>query len=296
MVSAETRETSAADRRRLVTGVQLHSIRAEAQADLAGALHALASFGYRRTEITGYLGRTPEQIRAMHDAAGMSCVSAHVRLEPGVREEPGLRGDLARLAGHMHVLGATHVVVPAFPVPDDLGVRREEGEALGGFFARVSRALTEDHWRQRADELNRLGARLAAFGLRIGFHNHAFEFDLIERRSGMDLLLAGTDPDYVDFQLDAGWASFAGFDPAALLRGHPRRFRLLHLKDMKPSTDSAEPLSTEVGCGALDWREILAAAEEAGVEEAFVEQEPPFERPPLEAMAIGAANLRALGW
>lgn len=295
-MSIETRAPRAADRLTPITGVQLHSIRAEAQADLGGALRALAGCGYRRTEITGYLGRTPERIRALHDAAGLVCVSAHVRLEPGAPEEPGLRGDLARLAGHMHILGAAHVVVPAFPVPDDLGLSRGEGEALGGFFARVSRALTEDHWRRRADELNLLGARLAAFGLRIAFHNHAFEFDRIEQHSGMDLLLAETDPDYVDFQLDAGWASFAGFDPASLLRDHPRRFRLLHLKDLKPLSDTPEPISTEVGSGALDWREILAAAEEVGVEEAFVEQEPPFERPPLEALAIGAANLRALGW
>ncbi|CAN7290492.1 sugar phosphate isomerase/epimerase [Phenylobacterium sp. LjRoot225] len=296
MVSVETSEAFAAGRLGPITGVQLHSIRAEAQADLAGALRALAGFGYRRTEITGYLGRTPQQIRAMHDAAGLSCVSAHVRLEPGTREEPGLRGDLSRLAEHMHVLGARHVVVPAFPVPDDVAVRREEGEALGDFFARVSSALTEDHWRRRADELNTVGGRLAAYGLRIGFHNHAFEFDLIERRSGVDLLLAETDPDCVVFQLDAGWASYAGFDPATLLRVHPKRFRLLHLKDIKPLTDNPEPRSTEVGCGTLDWRDILAAADEAGVEEAFVEQEPPFERPPLEAMAISAANLRALGW
>lgn len=279
-----------------ITGVQLHSVRSEAQADLAGCLRALAGFGYRRTEITGYLGRSPEQIRAMHDAAGMSCVSAHVRLEPGAPEEPGLRGDLPRLAEQMHVLGVRDVIIPAFPVPDDLAVSRREGEALGAFFARVSSALTEDHWRRRADELNVLGARLAAYGLRIGFHNHAFEFDLIDERSGIDLLLELTDPGCVSFQLDAGWASFAGRDPAALLRDHRRRFRLLHLKDMKPSADGAEPLSTEVGCGTLDWCEILAAAETAGVEEAFVEQEPPFERPPLRALEISAANLRAIGW
>lgn len=293
---AETSGTLAADRLRPITGVQLHSIRAEAQADLEGALRALASFGYRRTEIAGYLGRTPRQIRALHDAAGLACVSAHVRLEPGTPDEPGLRGDLARLADHMHVMGAVHVVVPAFPPPEDLAIRRSEGEAIGEFHARVSRALTEDHWRRRAAELNALGGRLAALGLRLAFHNHAFEFDRIARCSGIDLLLAETDPGCVVFQLDAGWASYAGVDPAALLRDHPRRFRLLHLKDMRSAAETVAPLSTEIGAGTLHWREILAAAEAAGVEEAFVEQEPPFERPPLDAMAVSAANLRALGW
>jgi sugar phosphate isomerase/epimerase len=294
-MAAETSEAFAAGDRRPVVGVQLHSIRVEAQADLASALQALAGFGYRRTEITGYLGRTPQQIRALHDAAGLACASAHVRLEAGSPEEPGLYGDLGRLAEHMHILGAAHVVVPAFPAPEDVTVRREAGEALGDFYGRVHRALTEDHWRRRADELNAVGARLAAHGLRLGFHNHAFEFDRIDQHSGIDLLLAQTDPGCVGFQLDAGWASFAGFDPAALLRRHPQRFRLLHLKDMKPLADPPEPLSTEVGCGTLDWRDILDAADAAGVEEAFVEQEPPFERPALEALAISAANLRALG-
>jgi sugar phosphate isomerase/epimerase len=295
-VSTPSSEPRAARGLGPISGVQLHSIRSDAQADLAGALRALAGFGYRRTEITGYLGRTPAQIRALHDDVGMSCVSAHVRLEPGAPEEPGLRGDLPRLAEHMHILGVRDVVVPAFPVPDDLRVRQRDDEALGAFFARVSRALTEDHWRRRADELNVLGARLAEFGLRFGFHNHAFEFDLIETRCGMDLLLELTDPDCVIFQLDVGWASFAGRDPAALLGDHPHRFRLLHLKDMKRAAAGVEPLSTEVGCGTLDWGGILAAAEAADVEDAFVEQEPPFDRPPLEALKVSAANLRAIGW
>jgi sugar phosphate isomerase/epimerase len=275
--------------------VQLHSVREEARSDLEGALWALAACGYRRTEIAGYLGRTPREIRAMHDSAGLACVSAHVRLDAGGEEEPGLLGDLGRLAEDLHVLGARHVVIPAFPVPADLGLERRDGEPLGAFYGRVSRALTLDHWRRRAETLNLLGGRIGAHGLRLAFHNHAFDFDLIGEQSGIGVLLAETDASSVDFQLDTGWASHAGRDPADLLRAFAPRFRLMHLKDMKPLAGAGEPFSTELGEGTLDWRKILAAADDVGVEEAFVEQEPPFDRPPLEAMARSARYLRALG-
>ena len=59
-------------------GVQLFSVATEAAADLNGTLTTLAAIGYRRVELAGYMGRTPGQLRAALDHAGLQCVSAHV--------------------------------------------------------------------------------------------------------------------------------------------------------------------------------------------------------------------------
>ena len=275
-------------------GVQLYSLGDLARDDLAGALKGLAAIGYGATELAGYLGRTPSDIRQAHDAAGLVCTSAHVKLEVGTPAEPGLEGDLGLLASQMHVLGVKDVIVPGFPPPADLGLTPEPGEGYG-FYRRVSRALTVDHWKRRAALLNERGERLRGEGLGLGFHNHSLEFAPLEGRNGMEILLAEADPQLVFFELDIGWVVAAGLDPIALLRAYPGRFQLFHIKDVRPSPPGA-PLamqSTEVGSGVVDWRSILPAVN-ASARGLFIEQEPPFDRPRLQALAESFAYLRGL--
>jgi sugar phosphate isomerase/epimerase len=276
-------------------GVQLYSLGDLARGDLAGALRSLAAIGYASTELAGYLGRAPSDIRKAHDAAGLACASAHVQWDLGTPDEPGLGGDLGLLASQMHVLGVKDVVVPGFPPPAELGLTPEPSEGYG-FYRRVSRALTTDHWKRRAALLNDRGERLRGEGLRVGFHNHSLEFAPLAGRNGMEILLAETDPQRVFFELDIGWVVAAGLNPIDLLRSHPGRFELLHVKDVRPSPPGA-PLamqSTEVGSGVVDWRAVLPAVDAAGVRGLFVEQEPPFDKPRLTALAESFTYLRGL--
>ncbi|CAN5390357.1 hypothetical protein BH09PSE2_BH09PSE2_08740 [soil metagenome] len=198
----------------------------------------------------------------------------------------------------MHTLGVGSVIVPGFPPPAGLNMKREPEESGGDYYVRASRAVTADHWKERSALLNSLTDRFKGEGLAVGYHNHFGEFfDLGGGRRGIDILLAETSPQTI-FELDVGWAVAAGADPVALLNAHPTRFKALHVKDMVASTAAGSVLghrTVAVGSGATDWRKVLAAATRIGATRWFVELEPPFEKPRLELLKTSIDFLSAQG-
>ena len=281
------------ERHHLPLGAQIYSVADLARQDMAGTLRKLAAAGYQETELAGYLGHTPSEIRRLHDEAGLRCTSAHIKVESGSAEEPGFGGDLDVLAQQMHVMGISYVIVPSFPLPPDVKLTQEPNEGYA-FYARVSRSITLDHWKARAEKLNKFGEALRAKGLKAGYHNHGSDFTPIGSQSGIEILLSETEPKLVTFELDVGWAFAADQNPVQVLRDHPGRFHLIHLKDMQEKyvAGPAVPRSTEIGSGLIDWHSVLEAAYSSGARKFFVEQEPPFTKPPLEAMALSAKYLR----
>ena len=157
--------------------------------------------------------------------------------------------------------------------------------------------MTVADWQACAELLDEKAALLSKGGLRTGYHNHNFEFAPIGDRTGFDILMEATDPQLVTFEMDAGWVAAAGLDPVALLRRYAGRFRLMHVKDIKPSTRANFSLQldpTEVGSGQMAWAQILPAAYAAGVREFFVEQEPPFSGSRLAAIEKSFQYLMSL--
>lgn len=285
----------AAERPRL--GVQLYTLGDLSGDKLAPALTGVAALGYAATELAGYSGHTARALRAAHDAAGLRCVSAHVRFQKGAASEPGLDGDLGRVAEDMHVLGVRSVVVPGFAAPAGIRLETRPGESAADRYVRASRAVTAEHWKQRAAVLNTLTEGFKSQGLAVGYHNHFGEFFDLGGRTGMDILLGETSPRTV-FELDVGWAVAAGADPVAVLGAHPTRFKMLHVKDMVAATAPGSVIghrTVAVGGGTTDWRKVLAAATRVGATQWFVELEPPFEQPRLELLKTSIDFLAGQG-
>ena len=281
-----------------VLGLQLYTLGDLSGDKLAAGLNGVATLGYATTELAGYFGHTAAELRTAHDAAGLRCTSAHIRFSKGSAVEPGLDGDLGRVAEDMHGLGVRSVIVPGFPAPAGVTSSPVPGESPADAYVRASRAVTADHWKARAAILGRLTERLGAEGLAVGYHNHFGEFfDLGGGTRGIDILLAET-PAKTIFELDVGWAVAAGADPVAVLEAHPKRFRMLHVKDMVASTGPGSVLghrTVAVGGGATDWRKVLAAASRIGATQWFVELEPPFEKPRLELLKTSIDYLAGQG-
>lgn len=274
-------------RRKVPIGLQLYTVSDAVRADIEGSFAKIARIGYRAVELAGYHGHTPERLRAAADGAGLRFTSMHVPIESR-RDEPGLDSDLGRLAARVRALGATDVVVPMFPIPVRLGVARA-GESFSAWLARVTPRLTVEDWQRTAALLNEKGAALKGHGLRLGYHNHNPEFAPVGNTTGFDILLRETDPASVSFELDVGWVAAAGVDPLLLLQRHPRRFGLMHVKDLRASTDSNHAMRmdpAEVGSGRIDWRRLLPIAFASGVRKFYVEQEPPFTRDRFESIEI----------
>jgi sugar phosphate isomerase/epimerase len=133
-----------------------------------------------------------------------------------------------------------------------------------------------------AATMNRLGERSVKNGTgRIFGHNHDGEFRTRfvdaqgdgQLKSAWQILVENTDPRYVDFQLDVGWATIGGEDPTALIEQFGDRIELLHVKDV---ADIASRRQTTVGQGIVDWRSVFAASQ-GHVKQYVIEQDPPVE-------------------
>jgi len=273
------------DKNQIPIGLQLYTLADTAKTDLNGTLKKVADVGYQAIELAGFHGHKPAEIRAAADRVGLKLTSIHIGGQ-GRGSDPSLSGDLARLAADVHAVGATDVVMPFFVIPERLQPK-PDAESFHAYIERIMGQLTVDDWKRNAAFLNEKNAVLKREGLRLGFHNHNCEFMPVGKTTGFDIIASETDPSVV-LEIDVGWVQAAGLDPVDVLKRYPKRFQLMHVKDVRASTRPNFVLSqdpTEVGRGIVDWKKLLPAAYAAGVRKFFVEQEPPFEKDRFAAIA-----------
>ena len=242
-------------------GLQLYTVRSLMNKDMPGTIAAVAAAGYREVEFAGYFRRTPAEVRQLLDAHGLTAPSTHIGLD-GVREQFGATADAAQ------AIGIRYLTVASLDM----------------------RAIkSADDWKRMADVFNDAGRRAKAAGLRFAYHNHAVEFTPVDGVVPMDLLVGGTDPSLVAFELDLFWAMKAGQDPRAYFERHPGRFEMVHVKDA-----TAAPASemTDVGSGVMDWKRIFAAHRTAGIRHYFVEHDSPAD--PMQSIQRSADYLKTL--
>jgi sugar phosphate isomerase/epimerase len=209
-------------------GVQLYTLRDACTRDLEAALAFVAGCGYAGVEVAALHDHGARAFRALLDAHELAVASLHAMPF----------GDAAeRSFDDAQTLGAPLVVVP-FGHPDR--------------FASASGIAA------LADELNAASELAQSRHLRLGYHNHFWEWRALEDGSrGFDALLARLDPT-VELELDIYWATAAKRDPAALIREHGARVTRLHLKD-GPANEPEAPM-TALGDGVVDLRGAMRAA------------------------------------
>jgi sugar phosphate isomerase/epimerase len=264
--------------RNLPVGIQLYTLGPDLAKELDAQLATIAKIGFKSVELAGYLGRTPAELRAAFDRAGLVCPSAHIA--PKSASGPSFSGDLTKLADELHVIGVKSAIMPILYIPDRMN---------GADLRQAGAQMTIDDWKWNADFLNEKAAVLKKAGIATGYHNHNFEFAPLGNINGMHILLDGTDPDLVTFEMDVGWVTAAGHHPLNMLKKHPGRFTQMHVKDIKASTEPNFELRqdpTEVGSGKIDWKTLLPAAYAAGVRGFYYEQEAPFAHTRLESAKI----------
>ena len=267
-------------------GFQLYTLGEEAGKDLDASFASVARIGYRDIELPNLYGKTPAQVRAAADRAGVKLSSLHMpAMALGAQGMLSLLSDTQRIVDDLGVLGIRGAVAPIAPFPP--GFRPRQGEDMPAAIARSLHEAGADGWKRSAAMLNEKGAALKPHGITVGYHNHNLEFAPLEGGgTGWDLLISETDPALVKFEVDVGWVAAAGLDPVAFLERYRGRLRWMHIKDLQPSTVANFALRmdpVETGAGKQDWARILPAAHRAGIEHFYVEQEPPFAIPRMEA-------------
>ncbi len=212
--------------------VQLYTLRELAARDLPGTLAAVAAAGYQAVELAGLYGHPPATVRGWLADAGLAVTSAHV----GTRDESILPGNLDELVE----VGVTTWIIPWAP---------------------PERFATRASVVAMAEELSARAEMAAARGLRLGYHNHAFELASVpDGEPALVQLFRALDRTIIA-EVDTYWAQVGGVDPAALVAELGPRVELIHVKD-GPACDHDDD-HVAVGSGSVDIPGVLAAATSA---------------------------------
>lgn len=278
-----SQRVSMADPLDLPVGLQLYSVRKLLPNDYEGTLKKLSAIGYREVEAAGFFGHSASDVKAAMANAGLHCVSAHYPM-------PELQKDMDGTLKYAKELGLSYVICSVPSVADPSKLANYPGGA-GKY------VLTADDWRWNAEQFNQIGKKFKAEGIQFGYHNHTTEFhDLGGGLVGFDVLLKDTDPTYVTLEMDCGWVSAAARNPVTYLTKYPKRFSMLHIKDLKPPVagkPASDRTSTILGKGTIDYKPIFAAAKKAYIKHYFVEQEE-FDGDPMQELTADYEYLHTM--
>jgi sugar phosphate isomerase/epimerase len=251
----------------LPLAVQLYSVRKDCAADFDAALEQVAGMGFAGVEFAGYhsYAGKPKELRRRLDDLGLGVAATHIGTAT-------LRGDaLAQTIEFHQQIGCKFLIVPA----DGDFMHPEKSKALAEFF-------------------NETAAKLKPLGMACGYHNHHKEFEPVGDSNHWELFAQRTSKDVI-LQIDCGWATYAGQDPAALMKRHPGRTRTVHFKPVLLDADKGtkKPL---LGQDSADWPAVLAACREfGGTEWITIEQEAyPDGLSPMEATGRSLQGLKKI--
>jgi sugar phosphate isomerase/epimerase len=252
-------------------GVQLYTVRRVLPRKPLETLRAIEQIGYREVECTAdHL----DDIWPSLKETSLKAVSVHLNEQVFMHQPEKLPAALEDAKKH----GFEYVVCPWIDPRDRGGIEmiRKLGQTIS-----------------TAGELCRKA------GLRLCYHNHAFEYQSTPDGRLLDVLMKTTDPNLVSLELDVMWAHVAGVDPVSVLKQYGDRIPLVHLKNVAPGV---EPRFNEniprtafhdLSDGAVDIPAVLRAAKQAGVKHYFVEQD---ETPgdPIESLRKSFQYLESL--
>lgn len=253
-------------------GLQFYSLKDQFAADPYAALDLVKSYGIVEVETAGTAGMTPEAFLGEIEKRGLKAESAHVQFDD-------MTEDVNTVIAGLKALGVDTAFCPWIP-------HDEEFDA--------------DELAKAIDSFNKWGKAMHEAGIRFGYHPHGYEFvpGAKDGETLFDQLVAGTDPRYVNFEMDIFWVAHPGVDPVALLNKYPDRWLALHLKDIRKGAETGittghapKEDNVAVGTGQIDWKGVLGTAQKLGIRYYFIEDET---SDPLKNIPISLEYLRNL--
>jgi sugar phosphate isomerase/epimerase len=181
-------------------GLQLYSLREQLPKDVKGIIAKVAAAGYKQVETFGYSkehgfwGLSAEEFKKLLRTNGLTTPSGHYGMDLFLKS--GNINEIDDAIEAAKILEQDYVTIPY--ISPNLRQNANDIKSLV-------------NW------VNIAAKRVQNAGLKLGYHNHNFEFEPVEGLMLMDELLKNTDPDLVDFEMDVYWVIRAGNDPVQWL-------------------------------------------------------------------------------
>lgn len=233
-------------------GLQLYSLRNQFKKDVPGTLKLIHNWGIKYIEGGDTYGLPLDEYKELLKKNGLEMVSLGASYEE-------LRDNPEKVVQSAKYFGAKYVMVAWIP---------HDGTNFG--FDDVKKAT---------DIFNKAGQLLKDEGLNLAYHPHGYEFRPYKDGTLFDYMLKKAI--HFDFEMDVFWVKQGGEEPLVLLKKHPKKFLLLHLKDRKIGTISNntgqvnDETNVVLGSGDVGIKDLVMEAKKIGIKYMFIEDESP---------------------
>ena len=267
-----------------MVGIQLYSVRDDMMKDPVGSLTQLAKMGYVYLEHANYINRkfygyTAKEFKKVLDDMGLKMVSGHT------------------------VMGKEHWDTTKKDFSDSWKLTVEDAGVLQQKYV-VSPSMDEsmrkkyDDFKRYMDIFNKCGELCKKQGMKFGYHNHDFEFS--EKLNGeklFDIMMKSMDPNLVVVQLDIGNLYNGGAKAMDIVKQYPGRFENLHVKDEIAGTGNEKFISTILGEGIVDCKNVVDTATKIGGTTCYIiEQESYGTKKPMDCVKEDLAIMKKWGY
>ncbi|MHC6229285.1 sugar phosphate isomerase/epimerase family protein [Arthrobacter sp. MMS24-T111] len=207
--------------------LQLYTLRNAISEDLPGTIKKVADIGFTQVEPYNFVA-TAKELGAALKENGLTAPSGHA---------PLMSQDQDEIFTAAKELGISTVIDPFLPA---------------------------EHWQKAediqatADKLNQAARKGAEYGIRVGYHNHAWELEsIIDGRTALEYFESLLDPELV-LEVDTYWVAVGGQDPVDILAKLGDRVKFIHIKDGPLTRDNKA--QQPAGQGKVPVMDVIAAA------------------------------------
>jgi sugar phosphate isomerase/epimerase len=244
--------------------LQLYSVHQDCANDFFGTIEKVAKMGYDGVEFAGFHGKSAEEIKKVLDQLGLKVAGSHTGYQT-------LEDDQFEATVKFHkTIGCENLIIPW--IPEEM-------------------RNTPEVCKKTAEWFTELAKKVAAVGLKTGFHAHSGDMKpLAGGKSAWDLLAAGTPKEFL-LQYDTANGVDGGAHAVQPILDWPGRSASVHLKEWKGGHGLAP-----VGEGDIPWAEVFKACETVGGTVWYiVEHENETETPAIVQVERCIQNLRKMG-
>ena len=207
--------------------LQLYTLRNAISEDLPGTIRKVAEIGFTQVEPYNFVA-TAKELGAALKENGLTAPSGHA---------PLMSQDQDEIFTAAKELGISTVIDPFLPA---------------------------EHWQKAediqatAEKLNQAARKGAGYGIRVGYHNHAWELEsIIDGRTALEYFESLLDPELV-LEVDTYWVAVGGQDPVDILAKLGDRVKFIHIKDGPLTRDNKA--QQPAGQGKVPVMDVIAAA------------------------------------
>ncbi|MDD4688838.1 MAG: sugar phosphate isomerase/epimerase [Eubacteriales bacterium] len=187
--------------------LQLWSIKDETAKDFRKALEFVAECGYSGVEFAGFGDLTADEMKSELEKNNLYSIGSHTSKDL-------FENALIENLEYNKAIGSKYMIIPhaSYETIEDVH--------------NVAKLLNES-------------AKIAKeYGIKIGYHNHAGEFEKFDGKYILDILAEETD-DCVILEVDVFWVAKGGECPYEYLRKLGKKAELIHLKQIDDNGENS---------------------------------------------------------